>query len=40
MTIDTLLFDLDGTLGDSLRGEQDLPPLELDLVRLYPGAAP
>lgn len=38
MTIDTLLFDLDGTLVDTLLGEQDLPPL--DLVRLYLGAAP
>jgi len=37
MTIDTLLFDLDGTRGDSLRGERELPPL--DLVRRYPGTA-
>jgi phosphoglycolate phosphatase len=47
MIIDTLLFDLDGTLIDSaadlgtainlLRAEMDLPPLGIDLVRTYVG---
>lgn len=47
MTIDTLLFDLDGTLVDSLRdlatalnrlrGERDLPPLPLERVRACVG---